>query len=341
MAVKEEEQVEVKDLTGVQRSAILLMAMGEEHASEILKSMGPKEVQSVGTAMSHLAEISKDQVKEVLDGFINDIGGRTALGLNADDYLRNVFSRALGDDKANNLIDRIFLGRNSKGIESLKWMDSNTVADLVRLEHPQIIAIVMSYLEPDHAANILSRLPERVRPDVVMRIATMDGIQPSALMELDDIIEKQTSGTGNVQSTSVGGIKVAAEILNFVGGVVESDIINKIEEADSDLSTNIEESMFVFENLVDLDDRGMQALLRDVTNEMLMKALRGAEEALKDKFLRNMSKRAADMLRDDMESMGPTKLSEVEDTQKEVVSIARKMADAGDIQLGGSGEELV
>jgi flagellar motor switch protein FliG len=253
-----------------------------------------------------------------------------------------VLKEALGEDKANGLIDRILLGRNSKGLEALKWMDPRAVAEIIRLEHPQVMAIVLSYLDPDHAAEVMTFIPDRLRADVVMRIATLDGIQPNALNELDLILEKQFTGKTNVQSSVMGGVKSAANILNFMETSDETVVMDKIKESDEELGQQIQDLMFVFENLVDVDDRGIQALLREVSTESLILALKGSDQAVKDKVFNNMSKRAAETLRDDLEAKGPVRISEVEAAQKEILTIARRMAEAGDIALGGkSGDEYV
>ncbi|HQU15085.1 MAG: flagellar motor switch protein FliG [Chromatiales bacterium 21-64-14] len=325
--------------TGTERAAVLLMALGEQDASEVLKHMGPKEVQKLGSAMASLSVVSRDQVGVVLDEFVNAVENQTALGVGSDDYIRNVLVRALGEDKAGGLIDRILLGRNSKGLDAMKWMDPRAVSEIIRLEHPQIIAIVLSYLDSDHAAEVLSFLPERIQADVLMRIATLDGIQPNALHELDEIMEKQFEGTANVKSSSVGGINAAAEILNFVATGIEAAIMEQIKEVDQELSQKIEDKMFVFDNLAEVDDRGVQALLREVSSESLVLALKGSDEAVKEKIFKNMSKRASEMLRDDLEAKGPVRLSDVETAQKEILAIARRMAEAGDLALGGKGGE--
>jgi len=332
------DQEKIKELKGVDRAAILLLALGEKDAAEILKHMGPKEVQDVGLAMASLNNVTTDHMEHVMRSFVDRIKTQTALGLDSDDYIRNVLTDALGADKAGGVIDRILLGRNSKGLEQLKWMDSRAIADLIRLEHPQIIAIVLSFLEFDQSAEVLAEFPERMRSDIVMRIATLDGIQPVALQELDDILEKQFSGTNNsVKSSSLGGAKVAANILNLVDGAVESQVMEQILDTDADLGQEIQDNMFVFENLIDIEDRGIQALLREVSSEQLLLALRGSDEGLKEKIFKNMSKRAAEMLRDDLDASPPARLSDVEGAQKEILVVARRMSDAGEINLGGSG----
>jgi flagellar motor switch protein FliG len=332
------DQEKIKSIKGVERAAILLLALGEKDAAEILKHMGPKEVQDVGLAMASLSNVTTDHMEQVMRSFVERIKTQTALGVDSDDYIRTVLTDALGADKAGGVIDRILLGRNSKGLEQLKWMDSRAISDLIRLEHPQIIAIVLSFLEFDQAAEVLSEFPERMRSDVIMRIATLEGIQPVALQELDDILEKQFSGNNNnVKSSSLGGAKVAASILNLVDTGVESQVMEQILDADADLGQQIQDNMFVFENLIDIEDRGIQGLLREVSSEQLLLALRGADEGLKEKIFKNMSKRAAEMLRDDLEASPPARLSDVEGAQKEILVVARRMSDAGEVNLGGSG----
>ena len=327
---------------GIDKAAILLMSLGEEEASEILRHMGPKEVQSVGSAMSSVANVGRDGVESVLDVFLTLLTNQTSLGIGSSEYIRSVLVKALGEDKASGVIDRILLGGNSQGLESLKWMDPKAVAEIIRLEHPQIVAIVLSYLEPDQAAQVLAAMPERTRPDVVMRIATMDGIQPSAIRELDQIMENHFAGDSNVKSASVGGTKTAAEILNFIDSSLESEIMDSVRESDDELGDQISELMFVFDDLIEVDDRGIQTLLRDISTDTLVLALKGAEEKLKQKFLKNMSQRAAQMLDEDMEAKGPVKISDVETAQKEILTVARQKEADGEISLGGgAGEAMI
>ena len=289
--------------------------------------------------MAGLTQVTNSQMELVMQKFVGAIGEQTSLGMGSDQYIRNMLTTALGADKAGGIIDRILLGRNSKGLEQLKWMDARAIAELIRHEHPQIIAIVMSFLDPDQAAGVLSEFPERVRTDVIMRVASLDGIQPAALQELDEILEKQFSGGANVQSSSLGGIKKAADILNFVDGMIESKVIEQISESDDELSQQIQDNMFVFENLIDIDDRGMQTLLREVSSDQLLLAMRGAPEPLRDKIFKNMSSRAAEMLKDDLEAAAPVKLSDVEASQKEILTVARRLSEAGEINLGGGAGE--
>jgi len=330
---------EIKPLGWTDKAAVLMMSLGEAQSSEILKHMNPKEVQRLGVAMANLKNVSKNQVQEVVDEFSNAVSELTGFGVGNDDYIRSVLVGALGEDKASGVIDRILLGRNSKGLEALKWMDPKQVAEIIRLEHPQIIAIVLSYLEPDHAAEVLGNLPPRAQPDVIMRIANLDGVQPRALQELDDILEKQFSGNTGAKTSSVGGVKDAANILNFMDTSMEASIMEQVTETDEDLAQNIQDLMFVFDNLIDVDDRGIQTLLREVSTDSLILALKGADDGIKEKIFKNMSKRAAEMLRDDLEAKGPVRVSEVETAQKEILGIARRLAESGDISLGGGGGE--
>jgi flagellar motor switch protein FliG len=303
--------------------------------------MGAKEVQRIGAAMAKLTNVSREEVHGVITDFATSVETQTSVGVGAEDFLRKVLVDALGQEKASNIIDRISIGRSTKGLEALKWMDARAVAELIRLEHPQIIAIVLAYLDPDHAAEILTHLPANVRPDVIVRIATLDGVQPSALSELDDIMEKQFSGNKAGVTSSMGGAKAAANIINNLEPSTEGPLMEQIGKADAALSQRIQDLIFVFDNLIDLDDRSMQELLRQVPGDRLMLAMKGSEEALKEKIFKNMSQRAAEMLKDDLEAKGPVRISEVEAAQKEILAAARKLAEAGTINLGGKGEEYV
>lgn len=327
-------------IPGPERAAILLMSLGEAEAAEVLKHMAPKDVQKVGQAMAALSNVSRDRATVVMDSFVQTLNNQTSLGVGADDYVRRVMVGALGEDKAAGLIDRILLGRNSKGLEALKWMETRAVADLVRNEHPQIVAIVLAYLDSDQAAEVLALLPERMRADVLMRIARLDGVQPSALKELDEIMEKQFSGGGNTRTSTVGGVKKAANILNLMDSTTEQSISSRIGEIDGELGNRIQELMFVFDDLAGVDDRGIQTLLREIGTDTLGMALKGADAKVKEKITKNMSQRAAEMLLEDMEAKGPARLADVEAAQKEILAAARRLADAGTIILGGS-EEMV
>ena len=326
-----------RKLTGTEKAAVFLRSLGETDASEVLKHMNPKEVQKVGKAMATLTNVNRDEVKGVLDEFVTTVEQETGLGIGSHDYVRKMLIGALGEDKAGSLLDRILSGSNTNGLEQLKWMDSRAIYEVIRLEHPQIIAIVCSFLEADQAASVLSQFPERDQANVLLRVATLEGIQPAALSELNDILEKQFSGNAGGQTTTVGGLKIAADILNFVEGSVEASIMEKIKETEPDLGQNIEDLMFVFDNLIDVDDRGIQTLMREIQTDQLQLALKGADESLREKFLKNMSQRAAEMLRDDLEAMPPVRVSDVEAAQKVILTAARVLSDKGEIMLGGGG----
>ncbi len=326
---------------GVERAAILLLTLGEQEAAQVLKHMGAREVQKLGAAMTQLVSVSREEVADVLSRFASVAETQTSVGVGVDEFLRKVLVDALGQDKAASVIDRINIGPSSKGLEALKWMDPRTVAELVRHEHPQIIAIVLAYLDSDHAAEILAALPAGLRADVVMRIATLDGVQPIALSELDDVMEKTFAGKSTAKTASLGGAKAAADIVNLLDASNESAIMEQINRTDEALGSKIQDLVFVFANLIDVDDRGMQELLRNVQSDRLLVALKGADDDLKAKIFKNMSQRAAEMLKDDLEAKGPVKLSEVELAQREILLAARKLAEAGTISLGGKGESYV
>jgi flagellar motor switch protein FliG len=325
--------------SGVDRAAILLLTLGEQEAAQVLKHMGAREVQKVGAAMTRLTGVSRDEVTDVLNEFTTVVESQTSLGVGVDDFLRKVLVDALGEDKASSVIERINLGPTSKGLEALKWMDPRAVAELIRHEHPQIISIVLAYLDSAQAAESLAILPAGMRADIVMRIATLDGVQPSALSELDEIMEKTFAGKSTGKTSGLGGAKAAADIVNFLEPSIEGTVMEQIGRADEALASRIQDLVFVFDNLIDIDDRGMQELLRNVQSDRLLLALKGADEELKQKIFRNMSQRAAEMLKDDLEARGPVRLSEVESAQKEILATARKLAEAGTISLGGKGGE--
>ncbi len=325
---------------GAEKAGVLLLTLGEEVAAEILQHMRPKDVQMVGSTMATLNDISRPTVEYVIDDFFDVLESQTALGIGNDSYIRGMLEKALGD-KAGNVIDRILTGSAGNGLESMKWMDPKSIAEIIRLEHPQIIAIVLSYLEPDSAAQVLSFLPENTRAGILMRIATLEGVQPAAIKELDSIMERYFSDNENVKSSMVGGQKSAANILNFMDTPIENKLMEQVRIENEELAVQIEDMMFVFENLRDVDDRGIQTMMREIPTDLLPLALKGVDDEMQQKFLKNMSSRAAEMLVEDMEAKGPVKLSEVEAAQKEILAVARKLEESGEIVLFGSGEEMV
>lgn len=325
---------------GAEKAGVLLLTLGEDIAAEILQHMSPKEVQLVGSTMATMSDVSRPTVEYVIDDFFDVLESQTALGIGNDSYIRGMLQKALGD-KAGSVIDRILMGSGSNGLESMKWMDPKSIAEIIRLEHPQIIAIVLSYLEADNAARVLTHLPEGMRAGILMRIATLEGVQPAAIKELDSIMERYFSDNDNVKSSMVGGERTAANILNSIDTSIESSIMEQVRAENEELATRIDDMMFVFENLRDVDDRGIQTMMREVSTDLLSLALKGVDDEMQQKFLKNMSSRASEMLLEDMEAKGPVKLSEVEAAQKEILDVARKLEESGEIVLSGGGEQMV
>ncbi|MDR0528438.1 MAG: flagellar motor switch protein FliG [Zoogloeaceae bacterium] len=323
----------------LEKSAILLINLGEDCAADVLKLLGPREVQKLGHAMATLKSVPRPKVESVLNEFLDATAEQASVHVDTDNYIRSVLTKALGDDKASNLISRILHGGNTNGIEGLKWMDAGTVADLIKNEHPQIIATILVHLERDHSSEILSYFSERLRNDVVLRIATLEGVQPKALEELNEVMLQLLAGSSSIKKTAMGGVRTVAEILNYSNTAEETSVIDSLKEYDPDLAQRVLDEMFVFENLLDLDDRSVQMLLREIQSDSLVMALKGATEPLREKVFKNMSQRAAEMLREDLESRGPVRLSEVEAEQKEILKVVRRLADEGQIVLGGAGGE--
>ena len=322
---------------GAHKSAILLMTLGTTEAAEVMKYLEPKEVQKISSAMVALKNLSREDISTVFEEFHTEAAEKTSIGMDSDEYIRDMLTKALGDDKAAGLIDRILHNSDTSGIESLKWMDPASVADLIANEHPQIIATIMVHLEPEQAAAVMALLPERVRNDVMLRIATLDSVQPTALQELNDVLTKLLAGNAVGKKSIRGGVKTAAEILNYMGN--QEAVLESVRGHDADLAQKMMDEMFVFEDLLEVEDRGIQLILREVQSESLIVALKGASEELREKIFKNMSQRAAEMLREDLEAKGPVKLSEVESEQKEILKIVRRLADEGQVVIGGKGEE--
>ena len=329
------------DDDGAHAGAILLLALGEEHAAEVFKHLSPKEVQRLGERMARLTTVSDAEFDSVLHRFENTVETQRSLVSDTGAYVSNVLKLALGEDKAGLLIDRIVQGRDVSGIESLKWMDPPAIAELIRNEHPQIIASILVHLDRDQASGVLSAFDERVRNDVVLRIATLDGIQPSALKELNEVLSKVLAGGDRLRKTPLGGAKTAAEILNFLGSALESSVLDSIREGNPELAHQIEDQMFVFHDLLKLDGKSIQTMLREIATDTLVVALKGAEPELRDKVLANMSSRAAEALRDDLEARGPVRVTEVEAQQKEILKTVRRLAEEGQVTLGGGEESYV
>ncbi|WP_227816865.1 flagellar motor switch protein FliG [Nitrogeniibacter aestuarii] len=321
---------------GIEKAALLMFSLGSDLASEVLKHLGPKEVQKLGHAMANMPSHPRSKVEPILDELETHSEQGSPIEANEEE-IRAMLTKALGDDRAAHIISRVLQGSDTAGIESLKWMDAATAADLIKNEHPQIIATILVHLEYDQAGEILKHFTDRLRNDVVLRIATLDGVQPSALKELNDALSRTLSGASTVKKAAMGGVRHAADILNFVGAAAETAVIDNVREYDPDLAQKILDEMFVFDNLMEIDDRGIQTILREVQSDSLVVALKGAQEDMREKIFKNMSQRAAEMLREDLESRGPVRLSEVEAEQKEILKIVRRLAEEGQIMLGGKG----
>ena len=326
---------------GTQDAAVLLMSLGEVEAAEVFKHLSPKEVQKLGEAIAKTKSMTRDRVDQGVEKFILEAASQSLMVSDSGDYVRSVLKLALGDDKATLLIDRILQGGDTSGIESLKWMDSLSVAELLRSEHPQIVAAILVHLDFDQAADVLKNLSERQRNEVMLRIATMEGIQPTALKDLNEVLFQVLSGGDKVRKSSLGGIKTAAEMINLMGTNIEGTVIESIRNHDPDLAQKIMDKMFVFDDLIKLDGKSIQMLLKEVASDVLIAALKGAQPELKELILSNMSSRAAETLREDLESKGPMRLSEVEAQQKEILKTVRRLSDEGQIVIGGGADDAM
>ena len=343
MELTEEQRQMVSKMTGMEKAAVLMLSLNEEDAAEIFRHLEPKEVQRLGMEMASMSDFNHDKVMAVHKLFIDNIQKYSSIGVGSEDFVRKALVAALGEDKAGNLVEQIIKGSGAHGLDSLKWMDARQVAHIIKNEHPQIQTIVLSYVDPEQSADILSQFPEKVRLDLIMRIASLEEVQPAALQELNEIMEKQFAGSAGTHAARMGGLKAAASIMNYLDTSIEGPLMDSIRENDEEVGQKIQDLMFVFDDLIDVDDRSIQTLLREVQPEMLQKALKGCDDALKDKFFKNMSKRSAEMFKEDLQAMGPIRVSDVEAAQKDILSTARKLADAGQIMLGsaGGGESFV
>jgi len=328
-------QNELSELTGAQRAAVLMLLLGEQQASEIVKFMNPQEVQTLGGAMVDVSDVSQEAVNAILDDFVSTIKKQSSLGLGNTDYVEKVFKRALGDDKAASVLGRIMPGQSSKGLEILQWMDARAIADMIKTEHPQVTAIILSVLDHQVAADVLNFLPDETRPEIIQRVASLETVQPSAMQELESIMKLQFSSNTSSKSSSFGGIKAAAQIMNSTKTALENSIMKGLESIDAELMMRIQDNMFTFENLNAVDNKGIQVLMRNVDNNQLMIAMKGASEEVKARFFDNMSERARGMFKDEMDAKGLMRLSDVEEAQKQIMRSARKLSDSGELVLGG------
>lgn len=326
------------DEQGLNDAAILLMSLGEQEAGQVLRHLSPREVQKIGETIAKTRAVSREQLGGVADRFVSATSGQSLFAADTGDYVRAVLRHALGEEKAAILSDRILQTADLSGIENLKWMDPPSVAEVLRVEHPQIVAAILVHLEAEHASAILVQLPEQLRAEVLLRVATLEGIQPAALEDLNEVMFRVLSGGGKIKKPSLGGAKAAAGMINMLGAGVDSQAIEAIRGHDPDLAQQIAELMFVFDDVLKLDDKSLQLVLKEIASETLTVALKGAAPALRDKFLSNMSSRAAEALREDLDGRGPMRLSEVEAQQKEILKAVRRLADEGQIVLGGGSD---
>ena len=324
-------------LTGTQKSAILMMLLGEDEASEIIRNLSPKEVQHLGSAMYSVQGLDQDTVNRVLDEFLAIIKEQTSLGLGSDGYIRNVMTKALGNDKAQSVLGRITPVSSDRPIEILDWMDARAIAEMVMDEHPLIISLIISYLDPSVGADVMNMLPADLQADVIRRVATLETVQPDALRELEVVMKQKFAANTSLRASQVGGVKAAAALMNFTQQDTEQRIMKTLGKDDKDLMQAIQENMFLFENLMGSDDRSLQTLLRSVETEDIVVALKGADDALRDKLFSCMSSRAAANIMDEMEALGPVRLTEVQDAQKAIINVARRLSDEGAIVLAGRG----
>ncbi len=328
-------RIEMSNISGAQRAAVLMLLLGEQQASEIIKFLNPTEVQALGGAMVAVSDVSQEAVNEILDDFVATIKKQSSLGLGTTDYVEKVFKRALGDDKAASVLGRILPGQSTKGLEILQWMDARSIADMIKTEHPQVTAIILSVLDHQVAADVLTFLPDETRPEIIQRVASLETVQPSAMQELEAIMKLQFSTNTSSKSSSFGGIKAAAPIMNSTKTALEASIMKGLEKIDADLMMRIQDNMFTFENLSAVDNKGIQVLMRAVDNNQLMIAMKGASEEVKARFFDNMSERARGMFKDEMDAKGLMRLSDVEEAQKQIMRYARKLSDSGELVLGG------
>ncbi|MBN2607022.1 flagellar motor switch protein FliG [Hydrogenovibrio sp. JE_KL2] len=333
------EEVDEIELTGLEKASILLLALGKDTASKVLAHLNPREVQQIGTAMTSVTDVSHSDIHYVMHDFMDELG-EDALGVNPTEYAQSLMVDALGDG-GGGLMDAAMLGDQIKGLEALKWMHPSTISNMLRNEHPQVTAIVLSYFDPELSAEILRGLPERFQSEIVYRIATLTTIQPRALFDLNDVIQNASSDGEGGKLATIGGEKKAAEILNFVGSGIDSRVLDEIAVEHEDISKAIQDKMFVFEDISGIEPRGIQTILAEVPNEVLKVALKGADQNMIDLFLGNMSKRQAEMLKEELEMSGPVKLSDVEDAQRSIIQTVRRLADEDKIVMPGGGEEFV
>lgn len=324
------------------RCAILMMSIGEDNAAEVFKYLSAREIQQIGSAMAKLDRVTRSEVDAVLEEFRNEADQFLAVTLGSDKYIRSALTNALGTERAAGLIEDILEidGGAGSGIDTLNQLEPSNVAELIAGEHPQIVATILVHLERDQASAILALLNEQLRDEVIMRIATFGGVQPAALQELTEVLNSSLSGQ-SAKRSKMGGVRTAAEILNYMNTSEEEAVVSNLRKIDTDLTQRIVDEMFVFENLISIEDNAIQLILKEIDTNSLTIALKGPPDELRSKFFKNMSKRAAEILREDMEALGPVRMSRIEHEQKDIVAVARKLADSGQIDLSMKGDKYV
>jgi flagellar motor switch protein FliG len=320
-------------MDGITRAAVLLLSVGEERAAEVLKYLEPKQVQKVGLAMTKLTNISKSQIRNVVEDFLNVAEQETSLGVDSEKYVRDMLEKALGEESSAIFMDCILSDNDRNGLNRLKWLDANAVFDLLQGEHPQIIATILAYIDCEQAAEVILKLPENKRVDILLRMSAIGAVKPEALHELGHIVESRLSDHAHSKSATFGGVKNVAELINYLDSSIEANLLDEMAKIDRNLCEQIKEKLFVFENLIEMGNRDIQILLQNIQSETLIVALKGADDHAKEKLFSNMQKQAAELMRDNLEDHAPVKISEVETAQREILAIARKLADAGEISL--------
>ncbi len=328
-----------KELSGEQKAIILLRAIGEDAAAQVMRCLEPRDIRKLGKLMSQTASITHDEESAVMNEFAKASASQ-AVEFQGQEFMKTVLTKALGADKATRLLDSL-TARSYPGLEALKWADVKTVAQLLKHEHPQTVAVILAHMEAEQAGHVLGMLPEQSRTDVALRIATMNEVQPGVLQTLSESLQETLLSSSGSEAAHVGGAEAIADILTRLDKTTEAGILAKIGERDQGLADNIRALMFVFDDLIKLDDRGMQELMKEISKEDLPVALRGANPDVKDKFFKNMSSRAAEMLKEDMETRGPVKVADVEKAQQNILKLCRKLEEEGRIVVVGQGEEMV
>ena len=324
-------------LTGYDKAAIFMMSIGEDLAAEVMKALDPKDIRKIGAMIQSLSNVSEFDIRSVLREFSEKSSSEFGMSVEGQEFVQNVLEKALGTEKAKRIMESL-ASPEETGLEGLKWLDPRILAGILRMEHPQTISLIMAHLDSEQGAQTLANLPEALRNDVIVRMATLKEIPPGVMKELSQGLQNQISQVGSTTGKKVGGIQMVAGMLNQMEGAIEQTAMEAISKNSVDLADEIRQHMFIFDDLMDLDDRSMQEILKEVGKEQMAMALKAAKEELRERFFKNMSDRAAQMLKDDLEALGPVKLKDVENNQQDILKIARKLEEEGRIIVGGKGD---